>query len=243
MGAPLVLDAVSVRFDGAAADRLHSVSLSLSPGEICVVLGSSGGGKTTLLRAIAGLEPLAGGRVLLDGVDISEVPPHRRRIGFMFQDHALFPHLDVAGNIDFGLRMAGLRRADRREVCARMLDLVGLAGFERRSVTELSGGERQRVALARTLAPEPSLLLLDEPMGSLDRVLREQLTAELGNLLASLDLTTVLVTHDRTEAFALADRLLVLDAGRVLQEGPLAEVIGHPTDAHVAALLGEGSGD
>ena len=118
MGAPLMLDAVSVSFDGAESDTLHGVSLSLSPGDICVVLGSSGGGKTTLLRAIAGLEPLAGGRVLLDGVDISEVPPHRRRIGFMFQDHALFPHLDVAGNIDFGRARPSIARARRRQGAA-----------------------------------------------------------------------------------------------------------------------------
>ena len=238
MGASLVVDELAVRFDGTEIDVLGRISFSLAPGEVCVVLGSSGGGKTTLLRSIAGLQRIEHGRVELDGRDVSDVPPHRRGIGFMFQDSALFPHLDVAGNIEFGLRMAGIDRAARRGRCAEMLELVGLPGFERRSVSELSGGERQRVALARTLAPSPVLLLLDEPMGSLDRVLRDRLIEDLGSMLAELGLTTVHVTHDHSEALALADHVLVLEGGRVLQQGTLDEVVAAPADAHVARLLG-----
>lgn len=238
MGASLDVEALTVRFEGCGTEALDHISFSLAPGEICVVLGSSGGGKTTLLRSIAGLQPLERGRVELDGRDVADVPPHRRNIGFMFQDSALFPHLDVAGNIEFGLRMAGVDRPERRGRCADMLELVGLPGFERRSVSELSGGERQRVALARTLAPSPVLLLLDEPMGSLDRVLRDRLIEDLGSMLTDLGLTTVHVTHDHTEALALADHVLVLEQGRVLQQGRLDEVVSAPADAHVARLLG-----
>lgn len=242
MGVALEVSDLRVRFDGADADVVGPLSFAVGAGEVCAVLGSSGSGKTTLLRAIAGLQPLASGAVLLDGRDVGDVPAHRRGIGFMFQENALFPHLDVAGNVEFGLRMAGVSRSDRASRRDEVLALVGLDGFGRRRISELSGGERQRVALARTLAPSPSLLLLDEPMGSLDRVLRDRLIDDLGELLDSLELTTVHVTHDHAEALALADRLLVLDHGLVLQQGLRDDVLDHPVDEHVAALLGRGPG-
>ena len=224
-----------VRFGGAVA--LDGVDLHVAAGETVVVLGPSGSGKSTLLRAIAGLQPLDDGQVLLDGVDLAPVPPHRRGVGLMFQDQALFPHLDVGGNVAFGLRMQGWAPADGRTRVAELLDLVGLPGTAGRAVRTLSGGEQQRVALARALAPRPGVLLLDEPLGALDRPLRERLVAELRDLFARLDQTVVAVTHDHAEAFALADRILILDGGRVIQAGPPAEVWDAPASTVVARLL------
>jgi thiamine transport system ATP-binding protein len=217
---------------------LDGVDLHVAPGEVVAVLGPSGSGKSTLLRAIAGLQPLDGGRVLLDGADATRQPPHQRGTGMMFQQHALFPHLDVGANVGFGLRMQGRRGALVAARVAELLTLVGLPGTEHRDVATLSGGEQQRVALARALAPEPGVLLLDEPLGSLDRPRREQLVVELRTLFARLGLTVVAVTHDHAEAFALADRLVLLDEGRVLQAGPPPEVWDQPAGARVAELLG-----
>ena len=177
------------------------------------VLGPSGSGKTTLLRVIAGLQRPDAGRVLLDGRDLEGIPPHRRGIGLVFQDHALFPHRDVSGNVSFGLRMRGDPPEAVAARTAEVLDLVGLAGFEHRSIGTLSGGEQQRVALARALAPEPRVLLLDEPLGSLDRRLRDRLLDDLARVFDELGLTAVYVTHDQTEAFALGDRVAVMRAG------------------------------
>jgi thiamine transport system ATP-binding protein len=227
---------VSVRFDGVAA--LDGASLDVGDGEVVTVLGPSGSGKTTLLRVVAGLQVPDSGRVLLDGVDLASTPPHRRGIGLVFQDHALFPHRDVSDNVAFGLRMRG----DAPELVAvrtaELLDLVGLAGFERRSVGSLSGGEQQRVALARALAPEPRVLLLDEPLGSLDRRLRDRLLEDLGRLFDQLRLTALYVTHDQTEAFTLGDRVAVMRAGRVVQVATPDELWAHPVDADVARFLG-----
>ncbi len=202
------------------------------------MLGPSGSGKSTLLRAVAGLQRLDGGRILLDGQDQAEVPTHRRDVGLMFQDHALFPHRDVAGNVGFGLKMRGDRRADIAERVGELLDLVGLPGTQDRSVSTLSGGEQQRVALARALAPSPRLLLLDEPLGALDRTLRERLVTELGDLFRELGQTVVAVTHDQAEAFALGDRVVVMDRGRVLQEGAPVEVWSRPATPTAARFLG-----
>jgi len=225
-----------VRYDGVAA--LDQVDLDVGDGEVVCVLGPSGSGKSTLLRAVAGLAPLAAGTVTWDGVDLRDTPPHRRRFGLMFQDHALFPHLDVAGNIGFGLAM---RRAPRDTIRSRteaLLGLVGLPGFGPRAVHALSGGEQQRVALARALAPEPRLLMLDEPLGALDRALRERLVDELRGIFARRERSVLLVTHDHEEAFALADRVVVLAAGRVEQAADAVTLWQRPATPFVAEFLG-----
>ena len=234
---------VHVRPDGCDHEVLVAIDLTVDRGDIVAVLGSSGSGKSTLLRSIVGLSAISQGSMHLHGRDLAGVPTHRRGIGLMFQDHALFPHLDVEGNVGFGPAMTRVDRSARRARVAELLDLVGLRGFERRSVASLSGGERQRVALARALAPEPRLLLLDEPMGSLDRALREDLVVELGSILRTTGTTTLVVTHDHTEATTIADRLVILDDGRIVQHGAVSEVLAHPVDAHVARLLGRAQPD
>ena len=217
---------------------LSDVSFTVERGEIVCLLGPSGCGKTTLLRLIAGLEPLDGGRVLVDGRDVSHAPPHRRGFGLMFQEYALFPHKDVFGNVAFGLRMQRLEREIIAKRVAEVLELVGLAGFERRDVSQLSGGERQRVALARSLAPEPRLLMLDEPLGALDRALRERLMDELPAILHRAGVTAITVTHDQEEAFALAGRVVLMRAGWVAQTDTPEEVYRRPASAWVARFLG-----
>jgi thiamine transport system ATP-binding protein len=228
----------SARVAFGATRALDGVDLAVDAGEVVAVLGPSGSGKSTLLRAIAGLQPLDTGRVAIDGAEVTGTPPHERGVGMMFQQPALFPHLDVAANVAFGLRMRGDRGADVGRRVADLLELVGLPGTERRDPATLSGGEQQRVALARALAPAPRVLLLDEPFGSLDRPRRDQLVTELRSLFARLALTVVAVTHDQREAFAMAGRLVLLDRGRVEQEGPAADVWRAPATARAAALLG-----
>ncbi|MFF9126192.1 ABC transporter ATP-binding protein [Streptomyces sp. NPDC014889] len=232
----LSLDAATVRFGGRTA--LDAVDLSVAEHEIVCVLGPSGSGKSTLLRAVAGLQPLDSGRVLLDGRDQSGVPVHRREVGLMFQDHQLFPQRDVAGNVGFGLRMHGAAKGQRDSRVGELLELVGLPGAGRRAVAALSGGEQQRVALARALAPRPRLLMLDEPLGQLDRSLRERLVVELRDLFGRLGTTVLAVTHDQGEAFALADRVVVMRDGRIAQWGTPLEVWQRPADAFVARFLG-----
>jgi ABC-type Fe3+/spermidine/putrescine transport system ATPase subunit len=223
---------------------LADVSFAVEEGEIVCLLGPSGCGKTTLLRLIAGLELLDSGQVLVDGEDVTRVPPHLRGFGMMFQEYALFPHKDVFGNVAFGLRMQprlGPQELNREAVAARVagvLALVGLAGFERRDVNQLSGGERQRVALARSLAPQPRLLMLDEPLGALDRALRERLMDELPAILRRAGATAITVTHDQEEGFALADRVVLMRAGRVVQVGTPEEAYRRPASAWVARFLG-----
>ena len=202
------------------------------------MLGPSGCGKTTLLRAIAGLQPTRRGPVAARRRDLAGVPPHRRGFGLMFQDHALFPHRDVAGNVAFGLRMRGrLARAIAARV-DELLELVGLAGFERRSVGSLSGGEQQRVALARALAPEPRLLLLDEPLGVARPPAARSAPRRSRPLFDELGSTAIYVTHDQTEAFTLGDRVAVMRDGRVVQVGTPDELWAHPDDAVIARFLG-----
>jgi thiamine transport system ATP-binding protein len=232
----LHVEEVSVRFGATAA--LDGVTLDVAEAEVVTVLGQSGAGKSTLLRVVAGLEQPDRGRVLLDGRDLARVAPHLRGIGLVFQDHALFPHRDVGGNVAFGLRMHGVPRKRIDARVAEVLGLVGLAGFEKRSVATLSGGEQQRVALARALAPEPRVLLLDEPLGSLDRRLRDRLLADLARLFLELSVTALYVTHDQAEAFALGHRVAVMRAGRVVQVGTPDELWGHPADEDVARFLG-----
>jgi thiamine transport system ATP-binding protein len=217
---------------------LAGVDLDVAPHEIVSVLGPSGSGKTTLLRAVAGLAPLTAGRVRRDGVDVTATPPHRRDLGLMFQDHALFPHRDVLGNVAFGLRMRRMAKAEATRRAQEALTLVGLEGFGARSVRELSGGEQQRVALARALAPAPRLLMLDEPFGALDRALRERLVEELRELFSRLALSVLVVTHDQDEAFGLGDRVAVMHEGRIEQVGTPTEVWRRPASATVARFLG-----
>ena len=213
---------------------LDGVDLAVPAGSVAALLGPSGSGKSTLLRVIAGLQ--RGGQVSWNGSPMDAVPPHRRPFGLMFQDHALFPHLDVGRNVAFGLEMT--RASDTAARVARILDMVGLAGFEHRDPATLSGGEAQRVALARALAPEPELLMLDEPLASLDRALRDRLIDDLGRLFDELDLTVIYVTHDHDEARTLADRVVVLDAGRVIQTGLADEVFTAPVSEAAAGFLG-----
>ncbi len=234
----LSVSGVSVQYGDAIA--LDHVDLTVSPGEIVAVLGPSGSGKTSLLRAIAGLEPVTTGQIVWDGEPVTELPPYRRGFGLMFQDHALFSHHDVIGNVEFGLRMQDDHRseADRRSRARAVLDLVGLAGYDHRRVDQLSGGEQQRVALARALAPSPRLLMLDEPLASVDRERREHLAAELHRIIRGARTPTLLVTHDLDEAFTLADVVVVLEGGRVRQRGPAAEVWNAPDSIAVARFLG-----
>lgn len=232
----LAIESVYRTYEGKPL--LQDVSLEIERGEIVSFLGPSGSGKTTLLRIIAGLEKPEAGRIVLEGQDLSHVPVHRRDIGLMFQDYALFPHRTVEQNIAFGLCMQHRSRSEIRVRTEAMLALVGLEGFGPRNVVELSGGERQRVALARSLAPEPRLLLLDEPLGSLDRRLREWLLDELVAILRRVGVTAIVVTHDQAEAFALADRVALLHETRFVQVGTPREVWGNPATPWVAKFLG-----
>ena len=230
----LSLRDVSVAYDGIAA--VVDVDLELSDGQVLAVLGPSGCGKSTLLRAIAGLEPLSAGSVSWDGADLGGVPTHKRGFALLFQDGQLFAHLTVARNVGYALRLR--RAANTRARVDELLELVGLAGFGDRLPATLSGGERQRVALARALAAEPRLLLLDEPLSALDAGLRERLAADLRDILRAAGTTALMVTHDHDEAFRVADRLAVMRAGRVVQEGPIAEVWREPADPETALFLG-----
>ena len=218
--------------------KLDDVNLKVHRREIVSILGPSGCGKSTLLRLIAGLERLDSGQVLLDGTDVTHVPPHLRGFGLMFQEYALFPHKNVLGNVAFGLRMHGYRGERLRKRVTEVLELVGLSAFEERDVNSLSGGERQRVALARSLAPEPALLMLDEPLGALDRAMRERLMSELPGILHRAGTTAITVTHDQIESFAIADRLMLLRDGCVIQIGTPEEVYYTPASVWVAGFLG-----
>lgn len=233
-----MLEVRALTVDYGSTRAVDAVDLDVAAGEVVCVLGPSGSGKSTLLRTLAGLVRPAAGRISWDGTDLTGIPPHRREFGLMFQDHALFPHLDVSGNVAFGLRMKRLGGATVRARVAEVLDLVNLHGFDHRRVNELSGGEQQRVALARALAPSPRLLMLDEPLGSLDRTLRERLMVELRSLFDAHDVTALFVTHDQDEAFALADRVVVMRAGRVEQAGPPQEVWTRPATEFTARFLG-----
>ena len=210
----LTVDSVSVSLGGERV--LDGVSLSVAAGEVVAVFGPSGSGKSTLLRAVAGLVDVESGRVMVDGVDVTAVPTHRRSVGMVFQDEQLFPHRDVAGNVSFGLEMAGVERGDRDSRVAELLSAVGLDGFGDRDVSTLSGGEAKRVAVARSLAPRPTVLLADEPLTGLDADLRDRLAIEVRSVLRASGTTTLWVTHDRAEAELVADRsvsLLDLGAG------------------------------
>jgi thiamine transport system ATP-binding protein len=235
----LEIEGLTVRYGDVVA--VDDVTVGLAGGQVLAVLGPSGCGKSTLLRAVAGLERPAAGTVRFDGADLTRVPTHRRGFALMFQDGQLFGHLSVAGNVGYPLRLRRVPRAERRERVAELLDLVGLPGIEDRAPGTLSGGERQRVALARALAVRPRMLLLDEPLSALDRDLRERLATELRGILARAGTPALLVTHDHDEAFAVADRMAVMRAGRIVQSGTLEEVWRSPADAWTARFLGYAS--
>ena len=235
----LTIERLSVNYEGDPV--LRGLDLAVADGEIMAVLGPSGCGKTTLLRTIAGLETPTAGDVQLGGRSLLGVPAHLRGVGLMFQSFALFPHLSVVDNVAFGLEMQGADKAVARQRGRELLDVVGLRGFDARRVTSLSGGEQQRVALARSLAPQPRLLMLDEPLGSLDAALRDRLTLELRAIFRKIGLTALYVTHDQHEALAIADRVAVLREGQVEQIGPPANVYRAPASEFVATFLGLGN--
>ncbi len=232
----LIIENIHKLYEGKPL--LRGVSFQVGQGETVCLLGASGSGKSTLLRIIAGLEEAESGRVLWAGADLSGVPVHRRNFGLMFQEYALFPHRSVAENVAFGLRMQNLPRDEIQHRVSEALERVNMAEFGHRRVTDLSGGEQQRVALARALAPRPRLLMLDEPLGALDRALREQLEAFVRGLLHETGIPAIYVTHDQEEAFAVADRLILLHDGLVEQEGTPAEVYQRPVSAWAARFFG-----
>jgi putative spermidine/putrescine transport system ATP-binding protein len=232
----LILDRLTKRFGTATV--VDGVSLSVARGECIALLGPSGCGKTTTLRLVAGFATLNAGHVRLDGRAIEREPPHRRRIGMVFQNYALFPHMTAAGNVAFGLEMQGIGRAEREARVLEALALVGLQGLQDRYPAQLSGGQQQRVALARALVTRPGLLLLDEPLSNLDAGLRVEMRQEIARLRRSLGITTLFVTHDQEEALALADRIVVMDRGRVVECAPPAALTEHPRHVFTAGFLG-----
>jgi len=221
-----------------ATRALDDFDLTVLGGSIAAVIGPSGCGKTTLLRVLSGLEQQDAGSIVWDGRDVSSTPTHQRGFGLMFQDFALFPHRTVGENVAFGLRMAGMAQTGRTTRVAEVLELVGLTGYVDRPVTMLSGGEQQRVALARTLAPQPRLVLLDEPLGSLDRTLSDRLIVEMHDIFEALGVTVVYVTHDQGGAFAIADHLIVMREGRAVASGSTEDVWRRPGTEWVARFLG-----
>jgi putrescine transport system ATP-binding protein len=232
----LVTEKVVKRFDEAVA--VDEVSLSIRKGEIFALLGSSGCGKSTLLRMLAGFERPTSGRILLGGQDVASVPPYERPVNMMFQSYALFPHLTVWENVAFGLKREGLPKPEIQQRTDEMLGLVQLTPFAKRKPHQLSGGQQQRVALARSLAKRPKLLLLDEPLGALDKKLREQTQFELVNIIEKVGVTCVMVTHDQEEAMTMASRIAIMSKGRVLQVGTPSEVYEHPVNRFVADFIG-----
>src|SRR5919205_376168 len=232
----IVLEQLSKRYEGHPV--VNNVSLEVVDGEFFVLLGPSGSGKSTILRMIAGLAGIEQGRVLLHGRDVTTLPPQERGVGFVFQNYALFRHMSVAENVEFGLRVRKVAAAERRRRRDELLELVGLAGLGGRMPRQLSGGQQQRVALARALAYQPEVLLLDEPFGALDAKIRVDLRRTLRNIQREIGTTTIFVTHDQEEAFELADRLGVMTVGRLLEIGPPAELYQRPQTEFVATFLG-----
>jgi ABC-type Fe3+/spermidine/putrescine transport system ATPase subunit len=232
----LEVDCLSNHYEGKPL--LQDISFSLKQGEILCLLGPSGSGKTTLLRLLAGLEKEEAGTIRFCGKDVRNIPPHKRNFGMMFQEYALFPHKSLQQNVAFGLEMQQCPRDELSKRVKTVLEMVGLTGMENRNIDELSGGERQRVALARSLAPQPLLLLLDEPLGSLDRALRDRLTGEIRTILKSLAVTAVFVTHDQAEAFSIADKVAVLHHGILQQFDTPENLYRNPANITVANFLG-----
>lgn len=237
--AALKVAEVNVVYSGE--QEVHAVkdaSFELKAGEILVLLGASGSGKSSLLRAIAGLEPVRGGRIYLAGKDVTDLPVHKRNTGMVFQDGQLFPHRNVGRNIAYGLEIKRVPKDERQRVVQEMLELVDLAGYEDRQINTLSGGQAQRVALARTLASHPELILLDEPLSALDRALRERLAQQLREIVKKVHTTAVYVTHDQSEAATVADKIAVLVNGEIVQLADPKELRDNPATPEVADLLG-----
>jgi spermidine/putrescine transport system ATP-binding protein len=239
MSAPAAVEMIGVtrRYDAVTA--LHAIDLAIARGEFMVLLGPSGSGKTTMLSILGGFVEPSAGTVRIAGADVTRLPPARRPTATVFQDYALFPHMSVAGNVGFGLRMRGVPPAERRRRGGAMLELVGLAGLGERRVHQLSGGQQQRVALARALAVEPAVLLLDEPLGALDLALRRQMQEELKSIQRRLGATFVHVTHDQEEAMSMADRICLLNHGRIEDEGAPERVYLRPASLFSATFMGE----
>jgi putative spermidine/putrescine transport system ATP-binding protein len=231
------LESLTKRY-GGEPPAVSDLTLRIEQGELLALLGPSGCGKTTTLRLIAGLVQPTAGQVKLDNVDITDWPSHRRDMGVVFQNYALFPHLDVGQNIAFGLEMRNAPRGDAKKRVADALSMVRLDGYEKRGIRELSGGQQQRVALARALVIQPKVLLLDEPLSNLDAALREELRQEIRDIQQQLGITTIFVTHDQSEALSMADRIGVMKKGRVAQVGNPSEIYERPTDPFVAAFVG-----
>jgi putative spermidine/putrescine transport system ATP-binding protein len=227
---------VSKRFGHVQA--LVDVSLSVKAGELLAVLGPSGCGKSTLLRVAGGYESPDSGSFLIEGSEITQVPPERRNVGMVFQNYALFPHMSALDNVEFGLRVRGIAKGERRRRALDMLHLVGLEGIERRRPGELSGGQQQRVALARAVIIEPAALLLDEPLANLDRNVRLRMRDELRSLQQRLRITTLLVTHDHEEALTIADRIAIMDAGRIEQTGRALDLFLNPANSFISSFFG-----
>ena len=232
----LRIESVRKDFDGFLA--VDDVSLSIRRGEIFALLGASGCGKSTLLRMLAGFESVSTGRIELDGQDLARLPPYERPVNMMFQSYALFPHMTVADNIAFGLKQDGLRGAELKNRVEEMLNLVHMESMARRKPHQLSGGQQQRVALARSLAKSPKLLLLDEPMGALDKKLRSEMQLEVVNIIERLGVTCVMVTHDQEEAMTMAHRIAVMNAGRIMQVGAPDEIYEQPANRFTAEFIG-----
>lgn len=236
-----MLELVDIHKNYENQPLLSGISFTVETGETVCLLGASGSGKSTLLRLIAGLEMPEGGQVRWDGVDIGLIPTYQRNFGLVFQDYALFPHLTVADNVAFGLKMQNLPRDEIKLRVNGILTQFNLSGFANRHVTDLSGGEQQRVALARAVAPRPRLLMFDEPLGALDRALRDHLLEELRAILHASEIPAIYVTHDQEEAFAIADRIVLLHNGQIAQSDTPADVFAYPASAWVVNFLGLGN--
>ena len=234
---------VSVQLEGVGRDfgpitALHDINLQIEPGEFASLLGPSGCGKTTTLRLIAGFDSPSRGRILLGGRDVTRLPPNRRKLGMVFQNYALFPHMTVAENIGFGLKMAGMDKGWIGEKVRRILDLIHLSQHGERMPAQLSGGQQQRVAIARSLVTEPAVLLLDEPMGALDKNLRQSMQAELRQIQQDFQITAILVTHDQDEALTMSDKVVVMEGGHIRQIGTPEDIYERPSSGFVANFLG-----
>ncbi|HTN96706.1 MAG TPA: ABC transporter ATP-binding protein, partial [Nordella sp.] len=236
-GSGLVLDGVSKHYGGVAA--LQPISIEIKPGEFFSLIGPSGSGKSTLLGAIAGFIPPSAGRILIDGRDIVDIPPYRRNIGMVFQNYALFPHLTVFENVAFALRLRKLSKAEVTGKTQRMLDIIRLSGMGERRISELSGGQQQRVALARAAVYDPRILLMDEPLGALDKNLREEMQYEIKAFHNKIAATIVYVTHDQEEAAAMSDRIAIMRDGQIVQHGGPRDLYEHPRNIFVASFLGD----